>query len=441
MLAAIDFFLPKCDRTSADERRRGRVLVAAGLIVCGVGTALGAEASMLGFSAAAAGPLLGATIGAGVLWASKRGAPIAWLTAAIGASTFAAITASAISVGGLGAPPLGWYALLPLLVLLTAGPRLGIAFAVAGAVAHVAFFIHGGTSAPVPAQARLIDGLLAIAFVIAMAVAFETFRRRAVDEMRAAREALSAANARLEQKSLALESHVQQLREAQEQLVQTNKLAAIGRLAAGVAHELNNPLAVILGFAQGMERRLEGGSGFTRPVKGIVREANRCSGLIQELLTFSRASERVRTATRLDDVLRGAADELRRRAAEQGVEVVENTANAGGVELAANAAQLRQVMLSLGSNALDAMQPGGRLTLTATVRGGEAVLEVEDTGTGISTEVQERMFEPFFTTKDVGQATGLGLALTYEIVRQHQGRIEVQSEPGRGTRMSVLLPR
>ncbi|MBI2375500.1 MAG: HAMP domain-containing histidine kinase [Deltaproteobacteria bacterium] len=230
------------------------------------------------------------------------------------------------------------------------------------------------------------------------------------------------------------------LEESRARAVQTEKMAAIGQLAGGVAHEINNPLGVILGFAQGMERRVADGDALRLPITSIVRESLRCRALVQELLTFSRTAKRTTEEVDLNALVRSSTVLLDARAKTQGVEIVQELDDAVP-HLCANKTQLQQVLVNLGTNALDAMSSGGTLTLRTRLNGhGAVVLDVQDSGTGIPEELRARIFEPFFTTKEVGKGTGLGLSLVHEIVHQHHGKIEVVSGPGKGTLISIELP-
>jgi two-component system NtrC family sensor kinase len=225
------------------------------------------------------------------------------------------------------------------------------------------------------------------------------------------------------------------------QLVQASKMAAVGQLAAGIAHEINNPLAIILGFAQGLERRLpEAGEQFRKPIASIVREALRCRNLVQELLTFSRTGNRSREPLDLLVVLQSARHLLESRARTQDTQV-HFVVSDKGPWVEGNKTQLEQVLINLGNNALDALKAGGELVLRiAPVSDTHVIVEVEDTGPGIPEDIQGRIFEPFFTTKEVGKGTGLGLSLAYEIVQQHGGTLDVRSALGRGTTMTIRLP-
>jgi signal transduction histidine kinase len=238
-----------------------------------------------------------------------------------------------------------------------------------------------------------------------------------------------------------LAANLEKLRQSQTQLLQAGKMVAIGQLAAGVAHEINNPLAVILGFAQGMERRIaKVGDQFRVPVSSIVRETLRCKNLVQELLIFSRTAKKTAERVDINELIRATTVLLEARARTQGVEIVQHLAEPRLV-IEANRTQLQQVLVNLGTNAMDAMQSGGTLTIRTRRNGrDDFYLEVADTGEGIPGEVKPRIFDPFFTTKEVGKGTGLGLSLVYEIVQQHQGSISVESDVGKGTTMTVRLP-
>jgi signal transduction histidine kinase len=233
---------------------------------------------------------------------------------------------------------------------------------------------------------------------------------------------------------------LRQLAEAQEQLVQSGKMAAVGQLAGGVAHEINNPLAVILGFAQGLDRRVPEGDPLRLPVSSILREAVRCKNLVQELLTFSRAGKKSFESVELNTVVKSTLVLIEARARTQGVQIVQELTEKLP-PLHANKTQLQQILVNIGTNALDAMKGGGALTIRTRTDGpGNVCMEVTDTGSGIPEEVRPRIFDPFFTTKPVGEGTGLGLSLVYEIVQQHRGSITVESQVGQGTTIAVKLP-
>ncbi len=222
------------------------------------------------------------------------------------------------------------------------------------------------------------------------------------------------------------------------QLAQAAKLVGIGQLAAGVAHELNNPLAVILAFAQGVERRLpDRAPELVAPVAAIVREALRCQALVEDLLKFARIGKQGRHPVNLEGLVRNAAPLLQARARAQATQLRFDV----GAELPpvlGDRAQLEQVLVHLGVNALEAVRQGGHVGCSLARDVEHVLLAVSDDGPGISDEVRPRLFEPFFTTKQHGR--GLGLTLSFEIVQQHGGRFDVDTAPGRGTTMTVRLP-
>jgi len=223
---------------------------------------------------------------------------------------------------------------------------------------------------------------------------------------------------------------------------QSEKLSAVGQLAAGVAHEINNPLGVILGFAQGMAGDLKEGDGFELPVRSIEREALRCKALVQNLLTFARTSQSDRVAMDLNQAVEQSLSLIQPQAKLNRV-VVEAKLAAGLPSVLGNKNQLEQVIMNLAKNAIDAMPNGGSLTLSSQLVEGRPhswiLLRCVDDGTGIPPAALPKIFDPFFTTKPIGQGTGLGLSLVSEIVQKHSGEISVDSRPGR-TEFTVKLP-
>ncbi|MBK7861366.1 MAG: HAMP domain-containing histidine kinase [Archangiaceae bacterium] len=260
---------------------------------------------------------------------------------------------------------------------------------------------------------------------VAAGGAFEPGEDSGTFELASISSSFAALNARVE--------------EGRARAAQSEKMAAIGTLAGGIAHEINNPLGVILGFAQGLERRVPEGDALRMPVMSIVREAMRCKQLVQELLTFARVSKKTEEDIDLVATVNASLLFLQPRAKTQGVEIVSQVTTPLPL-LRGSKTQLQQVLLNLGTNALDAMKHGGTLTLSVQPRLGGVVLEVTDTGSGISEAIRGRVFEPFFTTKGVGEGTGLGLSLVYQIVQQHRGHIDLVTKEGQGTTMRVTLP-
>ncbi len=225
-------------------------------------------------------------------------------------------------------------------------------------------------------------------------------------------------------------------------LYQSEKMAALGQLAAGVAHEINNPLGVILGFAQSLAFDLDDADPRLVALKSIEREAVRCRNLVQDLLVFSRQGKTVSEEFDFNENALSALNIIEAQARMRSVVIVKDL---GALEpLYGDKAQLQQAIVNIGNNALDAMSDGGRLSVRTRQEGdgeqGRVVLEMTDTGAGIPEEIQAKIFDPFFTTKGVGKGTGLGLSLTYEIIQRHRGTIRVNSQVGKGTTVIVSLP-
>ncbi|MBN1642636.1 MAG: response regulator [Anaerolineae bacterium] len=243
-------------------------------------------------------------------------------------------------------------------------------------------------------------------------------------------------NAELEKR---VQERTAELRAAQAQLVQAEKLASIGQLAAGVAHEINNPIGVILGFAQVLRKRLPEEDALYVPMRTIEREGLRCKEIVQDLLDFARQGKPVLGRIQIDQVIDAALDLMPHHANWGSVQVCKDYAP-GLPAVLGDENQLQQVFLNIILNAYQAMPDGGTLHLSTHANADQVHAILVDTGPGIAREHMHRVFDPFFTTKDVGEGTGLGLSISYGIVEQHGGTIEVQSEPGVGTTFVVRLP-
>ncbi|MCL7453974.1 MAG: ATP-binding protein, partial [Anaerolineae bacterium] len=234
---------------------------------------------------------------------------------------------------------------------------------------------------------------------------------------------------------------VEALKETQEQLVQKEKLASVGQLAAGVAHEINNPLGSVLLYADILRKETpDEDPQQQEDLDMIIREATRCKTIVNDLLNFSRQNEVMAQETDLNELLAEVSVEASKQELFNHVEVMSEL-DPGLPPIQADPLQLRQVFVNLMNNAAEAMPHGGRLTLR-TRRGpskGLVTIEVEDTGVGITEENMKKLFTPFFTTKPIGKGTGLGLAIIYGIVKMHRGQIGVKSELGQGTQFTITL--
>ena len=225
----------------------------------------------------------------------------------------------------------------------------------------------------------------------------------------------------------------------QEQVRHADRLATIGQLASGVAHELNEPLGAILGFAQLLAKTPRMPRTARADIARIEAATLHARDIIRELMLFARQTQPTLESLDLNQLIRECSTLWAWRCDDRGIETVYELDD-GLPRLRADAGQLRQVLTNLVVNALQAMPEGGRLTVATAARDGQVELGVTDTGEGISPAIESRLFDPFFTTKDIHEGTGLGLAVVHGIVTGHGGRIDVESRPGRGTRMCVRLP-
>jgi two-component system NtrC family sensor kinase len=256
----------------------------------------------------------------------------------------------------------------------------------------------------------------------------------------------------LEKANAELENALKNLKEAQAQLIQAEKMAGIGQLAAGVAHELNNPLGGILGYCQFALEKItkkplkeltgEDISTYSQYLKDIEQQSKRCKAIIQSLLKFSRASVKEDfEPIDINSILKETFTFVNHQMEKHKVKL-EEVLSPSLPRISGNTSQLQQVFTNLILNAVQAMPDGGRLTVLDKLSEDKESLEISftDTGEGISKENLSKIFEPFFTTKKVGQGTGLGLSVSYGIVKEHGGEIQVESTVGQGSTLTVILP-
>jgi signal transduction histidine kinase len=248
-----------------------------------------------------------------------------------------------------------------------------------------------------------------------------------------------------------------QINERSRQLVRSERLAGVGFLAAGVAHEINNPLASIAFCSEALEARLadvlNAAGAAARPraaaeqdretiakyLKMIQQEAFRCKEITQRLLEFSRGGERRREPADLGEIVQGVLEVVQHLQSSKGKKLLFQPA--GKLVAWVNAQEIKSVVLNLVANALDSMDEGGTLTVTQRNKDGMAELVFADSGCGMPAEVLENIFEPFFTRSRTGKGTGLGLSISHRIISQHGGEIEAASPgPGRGSTFTVRLP-
>lgn len=237
-----------------------------------------------------------------------------------------------------------------------------------------------------------------------------------------------------------LQDSLNALAETQEQLIQHEKLASIGQLAAGVAHEVNNPLGSIMLYAHLVKKRLPEDDPSMDDLKFIMDETKRCQTIVSGLLNFSRQGQLSLQKHKIDEVITKTIKTLRQQPLFHNIDI-RSFVDANVPDITLDSDQLYQVFLNLAVNAAEAMPGGGTLTIRAQVEDNRLHIFFEDTGIGISKENMAKLFTPFFTTKQIGKGTGLGLSIAYGIIKMHKGNIRVvKSERGKGTTFLIDLP-
>ncbi len=239
----------------------------------------------------------------------------------------------------------------------------------------------------------------------------------------------------------ALKTRDEKLKEfARKKIMESERLAVIGQLAADVAHEINNPLQGIVTYSHLLLEKMPQGSSTKNSIKKIVIQANRCTEIIRGLLDFSRQRKPQKKPSNVNLILQECVSLVDNQAIFHNINIIKDfTENIPQVVI--DPSQMQQVFMNMIINAAEAMGGNGQLTLATRLDAVEGSIEVEfaDTGHGITEENLERIFDPFFTTKEVGHGTGLGLAISYGIIKEHKGIISVQSEVGKGTTFVVRL--
>jgi two-component system NtrC family sensor kinase len=247
---------------------------------------------------------------------------------------------------------------------------------------------------------------------------------------------------RFNQMAEALRQRDERLKEfTKRKIMESERLAIVGQLAANVAHELNNPLQGIVTYSSLLLEKDICDEPARKNLEKISIQANRCREIIRSLLDFSRQKKPVKTLTNINALLRGCVSLVENQAQFHNIEIVKNLDETLPM-IVVDPSQIERVFLNLIINAAEAMHGGGTLTLFTCFGLNEKNIEIEvkDTGHGISIENMERIFNPFFTTKEIGHGVGLGLAISYGIVKEHNGEITVESEIGHGAKFLVSLP-
>jgi signal transduction histidine kinase/CheY-like chemotaxis protein len=245
----------------------------------------------------------------------------------------------------------------------------------------------------------------------------------------------------VQQAQAQLQQTVKTLKTTQAQLVQSEKLSAVGEFVAGVAHELNNPLAAVMGFSE-MLKDADVREDHRRHLDLIFKSATRCRKIVQSLLSFARRHQPERKPVAVNKLIEEVLEIVAYQLRTSNVEVVCRFAPNLPLVLA-DGHQIQQVILNLVNNArqaIEANQDSGRITISTEIQSSTIRIAIQDDGPGIPAENLSRIFDPFFTTKEVGQGTGLGLSLCYGLIKEHGGSIAVSNQPGKGANFVIELP-
>lgn len=231
-------------------------------------------------------------------------------------------------------------------------------------------------------------------------------------------------------------------RDMEKQLQMADKLASLGQVSTGIAHEINNPLGIIMGYTQLLLRQAQQGSQLQEDLLIIQKHARNCKIVVEDLLKFARSTRTNKTMIEINECLREVLSLLSHQLELDNI-VLETHLSNEPLTVFGDAEKLKQVFMNLLVNAKQSISPPGRISIDSFLDANESTVRIaiSDTGCGISSQMIDKIFDPFFTTKPVGEGTGLGLSVSYGIVQDHNGRIEVESQVGKGSRFTVVLPR
>jgi len=335
------------------------------------------------------------------------------------------------------------------LIVVAAAVRYGFRSSLAAAGLSMASYIAVATVEPGGSPLGLSELLLRFGFLVMTGMAAGFLAQEAQQSRAAlARELEHAKALHRESTALALDNErlytelnerLQELERTHDQLIQSAKLAAIGELSANVAHEINNPLTAVLTNAELLADDYGADDSRNRELQTIREEALRARGIVRSLLDFARQTPPKLELTEPGGIVQAVIPLVQKRAAVAGVEI-RHASEVGRLPIMVDVNQMKQVIINLLTNAIDAMPNGGIVAVTERRQDDRAEVSISDTGMGIKPEHRDRIFEPFFTTKAAVSGTGLGLSVSYGIVERHRGTITVESTIGVGTTFTVSLP-
>jgi two-component system NtrC family sensor kinase len=258
-----------------------------------------------------------------------------------------------------------------------------------------------------------------------------------ISELKRSRDAIEEWTQTLEHR---VQERTQELQQVQDQLVRAGKMAALGELAAGVAHEINNPLTGVLTFSSLMLKKVDADHPWKKDLENIVQQTTRCRNIVRGLLDFARQRKPDKKEWDIHTLIENTLMLVEKQAPFQNIKIEKQFKKAIPM-LLVDGDQIQQVFMNILLNAADAMVGnGGILTIRTDLKNGVAEVSFTDSGGGIAKEHLSKLFDPFFTTKETGKGTGLGLAISYGIIQSHGGDIEVESQLGKGATFRVKLP-
>jgi two-component system NtrC family sensor kinase len=258
-----------------------------------------------------------------------------------------------------------------------------------------------------------------------------------ISELKRSRDAIEEWTQTLEHR---VKERTRELQQVQDQLIRAGKMAALGELAAGVAHEINNPLTGVLTFSSLMLKKVDENHPWKKDLENIVQQTTRCRNIVRGLLDFARQRKPDKKEWDIHVLIDNTLTLVEKQAPFQNIKI-DKQFKTGIPMLFVDGDQIQQVFMNILLNAADAMTGnGGTLTIKTDLKNGIAEVSFTDTGCGISKEHLSKLFDPFFTTKQTGKGTGLGLAISYGIIQSHNGDIDVESEVGKGSTFRIKLP-
>lgn len=463
----VDFFIPLKSRLHKDHLRRSRVSV----LVNFVGIAYGLFSLLVFYSA---------RFRIGIITSSLllAGLTLALLLFRAGINKYiignvmSVCMVSVISIfcfytGGLSSPGITLFALIPMIALLMVDRLNGMIWCFIASGVVISFYILQLLNFPAH---KLADRAVENYIYLSTSIGFIFLLFFII---RLSQQSEKKANKELAEKNAALDQSYSDLKNTQALLVQSEKMASLGQLTAGLAHEINNPVNFVSANISSLKRdieeimkllekyaglhedksnqkleeilkfRNEMNLNYTIEeikslIRGIEEGSKRTTEIVKGLRNFSRLDEDVIKKGNINQGLESTLFLLQNKLNEKNIEIITSLSELP--EIDCYPGQLNQVFMNLLTNAIDAIGTNGKIFISTALAGNQVKISIRDTGEGMSDEVKKKLFDPFFTTKDVGKGTGLGLSISYGIIDKHKGKIEVKSEEGGGTEFMILLP-